>query len=461
MELRPYQTKIIEDARALMRQGVMSIQIQSSTGSGKTVLAAFMVKSAVERGGRVFWLTHRTELLRQVFKTFNDVVISSGIIASGWMEEPNLPVQICSVQSLTRRLHKYKKPTIVFVDESHHQAAQSYKRIHDAYNDAFFVGLSATPERTDGQGLGKYFSKLVCGPTTKWLIQNGHLADYKLYAPSNVDVSAVHLRGGDYASEELNKVMDRPTITGNAVDKYIQFCAGKRALVFSASVEHSKHVVSEFLSRGISAVHIDGETPTEERLSKMKDFSDGKNLVVSNYGLFSEGVDVPVLESVIMLRPTMSKGLYLQMVGRALRPSPGKGYAIILDQVGNCERHGMPDHEHRWSLAGHSARSGSSAQEVKVKCCPKCFAMQPPGNRCRYCGYLFPMNDRATSIKQVEGELVEVKKIDRPFVPQWAAQSEADLVEVGRQRGYNNPEAWAHHVYDARQKKLNLTANKM
>lgn len=165
---------------------------------------------------------------------------------------------------------------------------------------------------------------------------------------------------GDFVRSELSTVVDKPLITGDAIAHYQRHAYGKRAVVFCVSVEHSKHVVSSFNAAGIAAVHVDGETPTEVRDDAIKHFARGNVKIISNVELFGEGFDCPSIEAAILLRPTKSLGLYLQQIGRALRPYPGKENAIILDHSGNCLRHGLPDEEREWSLRAATAHEKGS-----------------------------------------------------------------------------------------------------
>lgn len=446
--LRPYQEKMSNEARALMRSGVRSMILESPTGSGKTVLASYIVKSSVALGNRVWFITHRRELIRQVLKAFSNVGVPCGVVSAGFMEEPHFPVQICSIQSLKRRYEHMSKPGLIIYDECHHLAAKNWEFIFNQITEAFHIGLTATPQRLDGKGLGKYFQAMVKGPTVSWLIEAGFLSDYKLYAPSTVDMTGIRTTMGDFDRKATNERVDKPTITGSAINEYLKLCRGKRAVVFASSIEHSKHIVEQFRSAGVKAEHVDGETPTEIRDRVMNDFKDGKTSVVSNVELFGEGYDCPAIEAVIMLRPTQSLSMYLQMLGRCLRPAEGKDYAIILDHVGNCRRHGLPDAVREWSLEGNVGKKKSS-QEVHVKICPRCFAAQVPSGVCKFCGFKFEAV--VEKLREVEGELKEVERAVK--IPQWTAQSYEDLITVAQHRGYNHPKAWARHVWNARQRK--------
>jgi DNA repair protein RadD len=462
LALRPYQTSIIDEARRLMRAGCKRILITAPTGSGKTLLTAHMLKTAAEKSMASFFIVHRRELVKQSIRAFDQVGVGHGVVAAGFVDDPRHFVQICSVQTLQRRWHKLKRPKLVIWDESHHLAAAGWSVIHRALPDAFHIGLTATPERLDGAGLGQYFDEMIEGPSVSWLIQNKFLSPYKMYAPTSVSLEGVRTRMGDFAKSELAMEMDRPSITGDAVREYIKLAAGKRAVVFCVSVEHSKHVSSQFAAAGFASEHVDGETPTELRDAAIRRFERGETKVLCNVDLFGEGFDLPSLEVSILLRPTQSLGLYLQQVGRSLRPSPGKSHAVILDHAGSCARHGLPDEERQWSLEDRARRERTTQTDgPSVKICPKCFAAQFPGPAaCQYCGVVFEVKARV--IDHVDGDLKEVTKETLLRHTREAerknCESFEELCALGQARGYKRPRLWAKHIWNYRQSKKNRGA---
>jgi len=283
----------------------------------------------------------------------------------------------------------------------------------------------------------------------------GNLSDYKAYAPTQLSMGDVGMSMGDFKKKESQDAVDKPTITGSAINEFKKKCLGGRAIVFCINIEHSEHVAEAANAAGIPTMHVDGETPDHIRKKALQDFRDGKIQWLTNVGLFTEGLDVPALDAVFMLRPTMSKGLYLQMVGRALRPAPGKKWALIFDHVGNIERHGMPCDDRIWTLNGKKRSRAPKDGGAPIKVCLKCFAAQPNGKKeCRFCGEPFPKTER--EIKEEEGELVELEKRRVKFEKkkqQGAAQSLEDLIALGKERNYKNPEAWAVHLWNSREAK--------
>lgn len=453
--LRPYQSDIIEKVRSLMKQGVRSMVVVSPTGSGKTLLTAYMLKTAAAKNVHSLFTVHRRELLKQSVLAFSRIGMNVGVVAAGFMEDRRPLVQIASIQTASRRWHKMKPPRLIVVDECVHVAAASWSKFLANYPDAFLVGLTATPHRTDGAGLGKWFQKMVMGPSVKWLIENKFLSPYKIYVPSQPNLEGVHKRMGDYVQSELSPLVDKPSITGDAIVQYRKHANGKRAIVFCVGIQHSMHVASQFMAAGIPAQHVDGDTEPSERDSAIKKFERGEILILTNSDLFGEGLDIPAIEAVILLRPTASLSLYLQQIGRALRPHPGKTHAVILDHAANCLKHGLPDDEREWNLEGEAKKKAKEEGSVSVRICPACFAAQFIGKPvCGYCQHVFDLKPR--KVEQVEGELVEadVEAIRRMRNrEQGSAQTYQELVALARKRGYKKPEAWSSLILKARQAK--------
>lgn len=453
MKLRPYQQDIIDQARDLIRSGEKRILLQSPTGSGKTALTANMLGTAASRDIASWFVVHRRELVKQSCRTFRSAGIAHGVVAAGFPMGTRNLVQVCSVQTLAGRHTYLRPPRMIVWDEAHHIAAGSWSKIFAAYPDAVHIGLSATPQRLDSTGLSAYFNRMIEGPTVTWLIENKYLAPYRMFAPSTVDMTNVKTRMGDFVKSETEAAMDKPTVTGDAVREYLRRARGKRAVVFCVSIEHSRHVVAQFQASGIRAEHVDGETDQFERDAALMRFEKGETQVLSNVELFGEGFDLPAIEVCIMLRPTQSLGLYLQQVGRALRPSPGKREAILLDHAGNVMRHGLPDDEREWTLEGDRKRGRKKdPDDIPIKTCPSCFRVLRSSVSVCDCGHVFTPKGR--EIEVVEGDLAEidVQALRRARMrEQGAAQTLEDLRRLAAMKGYKP--GWAEKVFAARQAK--------
>ncbi len=449
--LRPYQLTLIDQARAAIRQGCKRLLIQSATGSGKTVLIAQMLATAASRGKRAWFCVHRKELLDQSVATFVAAAdIHTGIIAAGYPSDPSAPVQVCSVPSLKRRLPALEPPDLLVWDECHHVPSATWAAIAAACPQSHQLGLTATPQRLDGKGLVEYFDRLILGPSVADLIAQGYLSDYRLFAPGTVNTDAMHRVAGDFNKAEVATAMGTSTVVGDAVKTYQKDAAGGRALVFVWSLDASRALAQAFNEAGIPAAHVDGETDTDERKRAMAQFRAGELRVLCNVDLFGEGLDVPAVDAVFLLRPTDSLGLYLQQVGRGLRPSPGKAHVRIFDHVGNWTRHGLPDEAREWTLDG---RKKKSRDAPSGKRCPECFAVATAGaSECAVCGHTFAREGR--EVVQVEGALVEA---DLDALRYQALEEEHgcrtlhDWQQLARKRGYKP--GWAWHRFTARQKR--------
>jgi DNA repair protein RadD len=353
--LRSYQTAGVSDIRARFAQGARRVLYQAPTGSGKTVLFAYVVQNATARGNRVVVLGHRQEIVEQIDTALTDLDVPHGIIAAGH-DETSAPVQVASVATLVRRLDRLQHGVdLLVVDEAHHAVAGTWRTIMSHVPQAKVLGVTATPERLDGKGLRDAFDTLALGASVSELIESGYLAPFTAYAPAReLDLSAVHTRLGDYATDQVADVMSDVVIIGSAVEEYTRLCAGAPAIAFCVDTGHSKLVAERFAKAGYRAAHVDGDTHKDKRRALIQALGTGELQVLTNCGLISEGLDVPAATAAILLRPTKSLALYLQQVGRALRPAPGKSKALILDHAGNTYRHGPADAPRAWSLDGRA-----------------------------------------------------------------------------------------------------------
>lgn len=461
IKLRPYQERFIADLRAAYAGGAHSVLGVAPCGAGKTTCFSYMARSASQRGSRVGLLVHRTELVQQISDTLRSFQVEHGFIAPGFNPDPLARVQVCSVQTIARRIERYRARPFDFliVDEAHHAAAgTSWDAVIQAHAGSKVLGVTATPTRLSGEPLAHAFDAMVVGPSTRALIELGALSPYRLYCPPSVDMAGVHRRGGDFERGELSERMDRPTITGDAVGHYLRLARGKRALAFCVSIDHAKHVAAQFQAAGVPSASLDGKMASGDRRATMEAFRRGELLLLTSCDLIGEGLDVPGVEAVILLRPTLSLALALQQVGRGLRPAAGKPYASIIDHVGNFGphgRHGLPDDEREWSLEGRDkrARAGTEAT-IPTRLCGKCWAVFKPAPVCPSCG--MPVEVEARVVREVEGDL-EAVDLDAARhmrrVEQGMARTVEELVKVGQARGYKNPRYWAEMVMRTRGRK--------
>ena len=455
IELRPYQSAMIAEARELMRQGVRCPLLVAPTGGGKRLMAIYTIKRAVQRGKRCWLLVHRRELLDQAARTLDEAGLPFGVIQSGVRPDYRQQAQLASVQTLTRRIRGIPAPDFIFVDEAHHARAATWEALLAAFPQAFILGFTATPVRQDGRALGPRFDRIVTGPSMRWLIDQGYLADYRLFAPPGTDVSAIRTMAGDYRSDELAEVVDRPQIVGDVVTHYQRLAPSSQAICFGVNIRHSEHLAEAFATAGISARHLAGTTDRRTRSLILEDFAAGRFRVLCNVDILGEGLDVAGIETVICARPTQSLAVYLQQIGRGLRVKPNGRPATILDHAGNSLRHGLPDEDRAWTLEDEATkRKRPSGQGIKI--CPSCFAaLAPQRVVCSECGFIF--RTEPVMPDHAKGELIEISAMvarREARVEQGRAKTMDELIALGRSRGYRRPEAWATHILSWRRRGL-------
>lgn len=386
VELRPYQVGAIDSVRAEIRAGRRRVLLCIPTGGGKTLTAASILASAVAKGSRVLFVAHRKELIDQTCTTFGRLGISSiGVIrAQDPRKDLTQPIQIASIQTLARR---DKPPAdIVVIDEGHRALAASYKtHLYDAYPNAVFILLTATPCRTDGKPLKDAADALVLGAKYSGLIEEGFIVAPIVYGtPMTPDMHGVRTTAGDYNLEDLEAAVNRSALIGNCVTEWRKRSEGRRTVVFAVSVAHSIALCAAFAAAGARAGHIDGTTPEGERAAILASLEHGQLDVVCNVGVLCEGWDMPSCKCLVLARPTKSLALYMQMAGRILRPWNDIA-PLILDHGGNVDRHGMPHVDRDWSLEGKMTKS----KAAPCKACPVCFCYVGAGLRVCTCGHVF------------------------------------------------------------------------
>ena len=438
--LRDYQQEMIDKVVEALRQGYRKIMIVLPTGGGKTAIASELVRRSYAKQKSSIFMCHRQELLDQTYDTYGKNGIIPAFIKGGRHPDYDNPMQIASVNTLIRRLDKYRVPDIIFVDECHHSKASQWAQILDWAKDAVVVGLTATPCRLDGKPLNDMYDKMIEVVTPKQLIDRGYLVPYLYYAPSIIDTSELVSANGDYTKKSLESASFNVKIIGDNIEQYKKIANGKRNVVFAISRKHGQDICDRYNQAGIRAEFLDGETPDKERKRVLDRFRSGETTVLVNVDLFGEGFDLPAIEVVSLLRPTQSTALYLQQVGRALRPCPelGKKTAIILDHVNNYKTHGLPDEERAWSLnSGYQGRKRGSSSDIRIRRCPNCFYAHSPALVCPNCGYKYGADGE--QIKEVAGELAlvgsqEYKDLQKKEI--FIAKTLDELVKIERDRKY-------------------------
>lgn len=456
-ELRDYQQRVYDELRACL-PSYRRVCAVMPTGAGKSVVIGAIIKSATEKGSRVLLLAHRAELVDQLSGTASQWGVEHGLITAGRSVNLRPMLQVGSVQTVARRLGQIPEPSLVIIDEAHHLVASNqWGRVVNQWPNAYLIGKTATPRRLDGSGLGEghggFFRHMVMGPSSAWLTEHGFLAPSRVFAPPiGFSVTGLRKRMGDFDMKQASDDLGGRSIMGDAVSHYRKHLSGKTAIAFCCSVGHAEAVAEAFRERGVNAASIDGTMDAATRRSLLAALGCGELQVLTSCSLIGEGVDVPSVAGCILMRPTQSLSLHLQMIGRCLRPQPGKE-AVILDHVGNIQRLGHHLDEQEWTLEGVKKKEREKAPSVKV--CPQCFAaMSSRAGECEECGHRFAPERR--ELQQVDGELVEVQRqaaVRARRKEQGSAQTLEQLIAVGQQRGMSNPRAWARHVLAARQAK--------
>lgn len=485
LTLRPYQSQAIQSTRESIASGHRAPIIVAPTGAGKTVIASEIIRGAESKSRSTLFLAHRFELVSQASMKLAYCGIEHNIIAppdsvrqikvDHFKEYGRSYVNhrsatdVGTIQTKSRRLNDLRKNyDMLIFDECHLSISPSYKAVRKTYSDAILIGLTATATRLDGKGLGMHCGGLyddiikVCTP--QQLIDEGFLVPYKFYGAEHTpDVSGVRKKGGDYDGEQLGKIMEKPKIIGDAVDHYTRIARGRVGMQFSPTVAHAERTAEYFRQAGYRAVALSGKSLSSERNRVIKDAGRGMIDMICNCGLFVEGLDQSAISCIIWLCHTMSLTKFLQGTGRGGRPHTGKDDCIVFDHVGNCGsmvngefivKHGFPDDDREWSLEGVKRKKRNNDEApVSVQRCPSCYAIHRPASHCPQCGHAYIAGAKRREIKQVEGDLVEIKRaatIKRKREERDCRTLE-DFIELGKSRGYRFYEQWAQKRYAFRQ----------
>ncbi len=497
MILRGYQDRDIDALRAAYRAGAVAPLYVLPTGGGKTVVFCYIARGVAQRDAVVWVVCHRKELIVQTSRKLQQFDTPHSVIAP-WATPGVELVQVASINTLVRRIRKgtLRRPSMIVLDEGHHAIAGMWRELCDAFPDAKILGVTATPERADGRGLGRasggIYDAMVCGPSIGELIAEGFLVRPDVYAPPPlVDMTGARKIGGDYSKKELNARMDKAKITGDAVAHYKRVCPGVPTIAFCASVPHAKHVCADFRAAGFRWSLLVGEPYMDDRARAQasRDLESGAIHGVATVDLVSEGYDMPTVVCGIMLRPTESEGLFLQQGGRTLRPMYAEGFdlstregrlaaiaaspkprAIILDHVGNTgvmgvdgkfePKHGMLDWDRAWSLEGISSggRRGSGGYRfapAMVAPCIECTRVYPlTMDTCPACGHqrlglITKPKVRDAELQQVTADSAsQAQHARRKVVGRLRTREELEAYAAAQVPPYKP--TWVDHILKAR-----------
>lgn len=447
--LRPYQTQALADIRDTVRGGVRRLVVQAATGAGKTKIAAAIVDGAIKKDRPTAFVVPSIGLIDQTIEAFwHEGIRDVGVIqANHEMTDWSRPVQVCSIQTISRR--GYPRADTVILDEVHQFHEAHRKWLSDAsWEKVPFIGLSATPWT---KGLGKYFQSLLIAATTKELIEQGYLSKFKVFAAGHPDLSEVKTVAGDYHEGQLSAAMQKGSLTADIVQTYKERWGQGKTLCFGVDKAHAKSIQERFEYAGIPCGYQDADTPTDERREIKRKFHNGEFQVVSNIQTLTTGVDWSV-SCLILARPTRSEMLYVQIIGRALRTADGKDCAIILDHSDTTQRLGFVTDIHHDQLSNAAIVVASEAKPRLPKECPKCTALRAPGNPvCPNCGHETKI---VSMISEGDGVLVElngtgkVKEKKRIYSAEEKARFFSELKAIASKKGYSS--GWSSQKFKAK-----------
>lgn len=410
MKLRPYQLDAIQRVHDRLADRVRSLLLVAPTGSGKTVIAAELARQFVETGRRVMFMAPRRELIAQASSKLRAFGIRHGrILAGDEAIDLAAPVQVASIDTLRTRGSRlvFPDPHVVLVDEAHLYVTAIRVALLNRWPDAARIGLTATPCRKDGRGLGTLFAEMIEVASVAELTTAGHLVPGRYYSLSEPDLDRVSTVAGDYHQGQLADAV--APLVADIPRTWLQLAPGRRTVVFAVSVQHSVALRDAFLREGVAAEHVDGATPIDERAAIFDRFTRGETEVLVNCQLATYGFDLPELDCVVLARPTKSLAMYLQMIGRGLRPAPGKSNCLVLDHSGAVHRFGFATEDRGWSLDGHrdltTAKRERERGEGRDVTCPECSCVFR-GRECPSCSWYAAPKGR--EITTLDGELIEI-----------------------------------------------------
>jgi superfamily II DNA or RNA helicase len=447
--LRPYQVAAVEQVFAAWQAGRHAPLLMLPTGAGKTVIVVEIIRLVVEvvaAAACVLVLVPRRELVGQTVEKLAAVGIAPGVICAAMDPEAGLqaPVQVASVDTLHARVQRLDRltlpvPELVVVDEAHLSITKRKVELVEALGAKRLLGLTATPTRKDGRALAVLYDELLAPATVAELTTAGHLVRARYWSWPTPDLGGVRIdsKTKDYRLDDLAVVVNRPKLLADVVTTWLKHAGDRRTVVFTVDIKHAVAMAEAFRREGVAAEHLSAETPLPEREAILTRFRAGDVQVVSNCFVLAYGFDLPAVSAVVLARPTRSLMLYLQMVGRALRPAPGKLDCLVLDHAGAVHRHGFIDEERTWTLDGRTALV-ASAGHVRAprdaKECPECAAVWLDGPTCPECGYT--LRPRGRLVPTLDGELVELAAAAAAREAEDRRRVHAEFLGFARERGY-------------------------
>lgn len=382
--LRPYQEEALNQIKKHYSAGTKHVLLHMATGSGKTVIFSTIMKGIQQKGNRCVLAVRGRELVDNASNRLWREGVEHGVMMAnhkGW--NPNLNIQVCSIDTLTARRNKIILPRadLIVIDEAHFAISDGFKWFIAYYREQGSLSLSVTATPHVKQGLRHLADVVVYPVTINDLINQGYLVSPKYYAPpSGLNLKSVRIdnRTGDYNLSDLSKEIAKSHIVGNVISHYKKLADGRAAILFACDVSHSKAMVNDLNSAGIPSIHLDANSPDEFRKSTMQSLESGKIKIISNVGILCTGVDMPYVSAIIMARPTKSYNLFIQQIGRGTRPYPGKLDFLILDHADNIIEHGLIEDEKECNLNGIINLSN---KKEPIVTCHLCYNVWNPSDQ--------------------------------------------------------------------------------
>jgi superfamily II DNA or RNA helicase len=470
MKLRPYQLQAIEKLRQSIRNGNKRVILQAPCGAGKTIIAAEIVRCALAKNKKVIFLVHFRQLAYQAVERFTAMGMGDqiGVIMAGIEPELDRPIQIISVQTYGKRLQRselkdnkwFKEADIVIYDEAHQSIAKSRKDILNLYKkNAITIGLTATPCRADGRGLGEIYQDIIPVNSIDNLISSKNLVPIRYFGSKELpDLKNIPVVAGDYSKKVLGERVDKKKLVGNILENWLRIASDRQTVIFAVNVKHSKHIQETFEQHDIPIEHVDAHTTPEDRQATLKRFESGETQVVTNVGVYSEGADFPVVSCIVLAQPSKSYGRYIQRAGRGLRPYPGKEDCIIIDHARMIENHGYVEDKVDWTLDGKKVAWKKPKKREKDKILITCEECQNIfyGNKCPQCG--LRVKGYSQKVAAIDAQLAEITthkakklKAKTPATRDEKAQFYGQLKHEQMVRGYKP--GWIAQQYKKKFKK--------
>lgn len=464
LTLYPHQEVAEEDVREAFRKGHRQVILQCPTGFGKSEIASDMLSKAADKGLAGLFVVHRRTLVEQFSGRLTKYGVKHGMMMAGKKGDREALIQVASIDTLHSRFFGDKALPLdllpdwrlIVYDEAHTHPDRA-RMLMEKFPNAYVIGLTATPAPTDGLGMKRFgYTKIVHGPTVRWLMDNGYLVDAKYFSVGdyNYDNVKVNTKTGEYVESSADEVVDKPELIGDVIANYGVHGQNLPFVVFANSVKHSRHIADMFCEAGISCKHIDCNTKQDEREEAFKGVRSGAIRGLSNYGILDRGFDLAEISVCILARKVRNITTVRQMLGRVLRTCPGKEYAIVIDHGGNITKHGFADDEIEWTLdpttnINDKCRDDFDNQppEKKPITCPNCKTSYRGQRKCPNCGCepAVPKGE----VEHTDDILVEIKREQKPLVsPEEKDRWRSELLGYAKEKGHEY--GWVYHKYKAK-----------